>query len=677
MYFKKYALLLVSAFAFAQDPVKDSLHEVKVETTRKSLRKALTATANTTVVSGRELLKAACCNLAESFETNPAIDVNFQDALTGVRQIRMLGLASPYLAVMEENIPFAWGASQAYGMSFTPGTWVQSIQVTKGAGSVINGFESISGQVNTELIKPMDDIPFFANVYSSSDGRMELNTHFNRRISPKWSSSLFIHGNARPFRTDMNNDGFLDNPLSRQANVASRWQYHDPEKGWEGFGSVRYLDDNKIMGQMDFDPDRDRGGTSIWGSEIRTRRLDLSTKTGYVFPDMPYQSIGWQNAFSLHDQNSYFGTNIYNLAQRSFYSNLLFSSIIGNTLHKFITGLSFTYDQYNEYVVVPGIDRDFDRIDNSVGAFFEYNFNNDDNFSLIAGLRADVHNRLGAFLTPRLHVRYVPWEKGVFRISAGRGRRAANIFAENQQLFASARQFNIASAGGPLYGLDPEIAWNYGVSLQQRFSLFGKATEVGMDLYRTDFSNQAVVDLYGNPQSVTFHNGASDATSLQIDLDIEPVKHLSLRLAYKSYDVQADFLSSGYRQKTLQPNQRFFGNAAYETHEHEGRRWKFDATYNWLGRQWLPNTGTNPEVDRLPTRAPGFAQVHAQITRVFSGTFEVYAGAENIGNYRQEKAILGAADPFGPTFDASISYAPVFGRMFYAGLRYKIPQKNK
>lgn len=679
MHIKHYGLLLVSTFAMAQDPVTDSLQEVKVETSRKSLKRALTVTANTTVMSSRELLKAACCNLAESFETNPAIDVNFQDALTGVRQIRMLGLASPYLAVTEENIPFARGASQAYGLSFTPGTWVHSIQVTKGAGSVINGFESISGQVNTELIKPMDDIPFFANVYSSSDGRFELNTHFNRRLSPKWSSSLLVHGNARPFKTDMNDDGFLDNPLTRQANIASRWQYQDPETGWEGFASIRYLDDNKVTGETGFDPDRHRGTTHHWGSEIRTRRLDLSTKTGYVFLDMPYQSIGWQNAFSVHDQNSYFGQNLYNLTQRSFYSNLIFSSIINNTRHKFTTGLSFTYDHYDEYVVVPQIDENFDRIDNSFGAFFEYNFNNDDNFSLIAGLRADVHNRLGAFLTPRLHLRYVPWEKGVLRASAGRGRRAANIFAENQQLFASARTFDVRGNGGKLYGLNPEVAWNYGLSFQQRFSLFGKPSEIGFDFYRTDFDNQVVVDMYGSPQSVSFYDldGRSDATSLQVDFESEPIRRLNVRLAYKTYQVRTDFLSSGYRQKPLQPQQRLFGNIAYETPDRDGRRWKFDATYNGLGAQWLPYTGTNPEADRLPNRVEGYSLVHFQVTRVFSGAFEVYAGGENIGNYRQQKAILGADDPFGPTFDASISYAPVFGRMFYAGLRYKVPQKNK
>src|SRR6187399_459418 len=152
--------LLVSALTFSQeDIIKDTLKTVKVESNKKGLKKSITGTANTTLVTSKELLKAACCNLAESFETNPSIDVNFSDALTGTKQIKMLGLTSPYLMITEENIPSVRGASQAYGLSFTPGTWVESIQITKGAGSVVNGFESISGQINTELIKPISDIP--------------------------------------------------------------------------------------------------------------------------------------------------------------------------------------------------------------------------------------------------------------------------------------------------------------------------------------------------------------------------------------------------------------------------------------------------------------------------------------------------------------------------------------
>jgi len=663
-------LLLLSTFSFAQD----TLQAVKVEAKSRSIKKSLKTTANTTVMTSKELLKAACCNLAESFETNPSIDVNFSDALTGTKQIKMLGLTSPYLMITEENIPSVRGASQAYGLSFTPGTWVESIQITKGAGSVVNGYESISGQINTELIKPIGDIPFFLNLYGSTDSRFEANTHFNKKISDKWSSSLFVHGNTRISKNDMNDDGFLDNPLGKQINILNRWQYNNAEKGWVSFINFRYMNDEKQTGEIDFDKDRDKLTTNFWGSEINTQRFDVSTKIGYVFPDMPYQSIGFQNAYNTHKQESYFGLNQYDIRQNSFYSNLIFNSIIDNTMNKFATGLNFAYDDYNEFVGVPGITGNYDRIDTSVGAFFEYTYDNTTNFSLVAGGRIDKHNRLGLFATPRLHIRYNPWEKGVLRVSAGRGKRSANIFAENQQLFASSRVFDILNSGGRIYGLDPEIAWNYGLSFMQNFFLFGKSADIGFDFFRTDFQNQAVVDLYESPQQVNFYNltGNSYANSLQLEFNIELIKHFNVRTAYKYYDIQTDYLS-GTSERPLQAKNRFFTNLEYATHIGEkGKQWKFDFTYNWMGKQKLPNTASNPEADRLPKFSSAFSLMNAQVTRTFSSTFEMYAGVENLGNYKQDKAILGNDNPFGPNFDSSIIFAPVFGQMFYAGLRFKI-----
>jgi len=660
-----FVLLLFTTPFLAQQ----KLEEVKVVAKRKGLQKSFTVTGNTTLVTSKELLKAACCNLAESFETNPSIDVNFSDALTGTKQIKMLGLTSPYLLIAEENIPSVRGASQAYGLSFTPGTWVESIQITKGAGSVVNGYESISGQINTELIKPINDIPFFLNAYGSTDSRFELNTHFNTHLSDKWSSSLFLHGNARTEKMDKNEDGFLDNPLAKQINILNRYQYYDAEKGWVSFINFRYMNDKKQTGQLHFNPDADRGTTNFWGSEIKTERLDIATKLGYVFKDLPFQSIGFQNAFTTHNQQSYFGLSQYNIKQNSYYSNLIFNSIITNTMNKFATGLNFTLDNYQELVNM----KNWNRIDNSVGAFFEYTYDNSDNFSLILGGRIDNHNRLGTFVTPRLHLRYNPWAKAVLRFSAGRGKRSANIFAENQSLFASSRAFSILDTNGKVYGLNPEIAWNYGTSFTQSFLLFGKSADVTLDWYRTDFQNQVVVDVMQSPQQALFYNlrGKSFANSFQIEFNYAIVKNLRLRSAYKMYDVQTDYLSGTF-QKPLQAKNRFFGNLEYETSLTNSKQWKFDFTYNWIGEQQLPNTQSNLNTDRLATFSPAYSLMNTQITRVFSPVFEVYVGGENIGNYTQSKAILGAANPFGMNFDSSIVYAPVFGQMYYAGLRFKI-----
>jgi len=659
-------LFLLSCVVFSQEDLK----EVKVVKKKKGIQKSYTVTANTSLITSKELLKAACCNLAESFETNPSIDVNFSDAITGTKQIKMLGLTSPYLMITEENIPSVRGASQAYGLSFTPGTWVESIQVTKGAGSVVNGYESISGQINAELLKPLNDIPLFVNAYGSSDSRFELNTHFTKQLSDKWATSLLLHGNTRVAKNDMNNDGFLDGPLGKQINVMNRYQYNNAEKGLVSFISFRYMNDEKQGGEVAFDKNRDKGTTNHWGSEINTERFDVSTKVGYVFPDMPYQSIGFQNAFNSHNQESYYGLNQYNIKQNSYYSNLIFNSIIDNTMNKFAAGLNFTYDNYQEFVNV----KDYSRIDNSVGAFFEYTYDNTDNFSLILGGRIDNHNRLGTFFTPRLHARYNPWEKAVLRLSAGRGKRSANIFAENQQLFASSRTFAFLDTTGKIYGLNPEIAWNYGLSFSQKFRFLNKNAEVVFDLYRTDFTNQAIVDVMQSPQQVLFYNldGKSFANSLQVEFNYELIYNLNLRTAYKYYDTQTHYLSGNF-QRPFQAKHRFFTNLEYETAiTEEGKQWKMDYTLNWIGQQQLPTTATNPEADRLPEFSPSYSLMNAQVTRVFSDTFEVYVGGENIGNYKQKKAVLGNEDPFGTNFDASMVYAPVFGQMYYAGLRFKI-----
>ena len=643
-----------------------------VITTRKRSTQRLKGATNTQVMNSGELLKAACCNLAESFETNPSIDVNFSDAVSGSKQIRMLGLTSPYILIAEENIPSVRGASQAYGLSFTPGTWVESIQVTKGAGSVMNGFESISGQINTELIKPADDRPFFLNLYGSTDARLEINAHFNEKVSDKWSSSLFVHGNARVKKNDRNHDGFLDNPLGSQVNVMNRWQYMNLEKGWVAFLTARYMKDEKQAGVIDFDPNIHKLSTNKWGSEILTDKFDAHTKIGYVFPDQPFKSFGWQNAFSYHRQNSYFGINQFDIIQRSVYSNFLYNSIFSNTMHKFSTGLSFMYDDYSEFLDNYG-GANYDRTDTSYGAFLEYTYDNMGDLSMILGIRADNSNRLGAFVTPRVHVRYNPWDKTTIRASAGRGKRLANIFAENQYLLASSRKFNIQDEGGKAYGMDPEIAWNYGLSLSQDFQMFNRNANLTVDFYRTDFQNQIVIDLDQSARSVDFYNldGKSYANSLQAELNYNILTHLILRTAYKYYDIQTSYQKQKM-ERPLQAKHRLFANLEYTTHEVNGRYWRFDTTWNWLGKQRLPYTGDNTAANQLANYTDAFSTFNAQVTKVFSDRFEVYLGGENMGNYQQDRVILGADDPFGNEFDSTIVYGPVFGQMYYAGLRFKV-----
>ena len=649
-------------------PTND-LQEVTVTTRKKASATSYIASQNITTISSKELLKAACCNLSESFETNPSIDVNFSDAISGTKQIKMLGLTSPYILITTENVPSIRGAAQTYGLSFIPGTWVESIQVTKGAGSVTNGFESIAGQINAELVKPLTDKKFFVNAYGSINGRLELNTHFNTKLNEKWSTGLYIHGDKRGEKFDNNRDTFLDLPVGNQINVMNRWQYTNPRKGLISFFNFRFLDDKKQSGQINYDSNIHKFGNTVWGSEVNTKRLEFSGKFGYVNPEIPYQSLGLQAAYSGHNQNSYFGNRTYDINQKSVYVSLVYNSIISDSRHKIKTGIGFSHDTYDERVSTI----DYSRRENSIGGFFEYTFDNLDAINLTAGIRVDHHNVLGTFVTPRFHARYTPWEKSALRFSFGRGKRAASIFAENQRLFASSRIINIQNSGGNIYGLNPEIAWNYGISFLQGFQIFNRKADINIDFYRTDFQNQVVVD-YETPTEINFYNldGESFANSFQVEFSYTPLERLDLKLAYKYYDVKTQY-KSGMLEKPLIPNHRLFANASYETKPStKGGFWKFDVTCNWIGKQRFSSTLQSPEVFRLNSHSPTFSTLNAQLTKVLSNQFEMYLGGENITNVRQDNPILSANNPFGANFGSTFIYGPIFGSMYYAGIRFKL-----
>ena len=641
------------------------LDEIEVTERRKSLQRSYLSAQNITKISSEELLKAACCNLSESFETNPSIDINFSDALTGTKQINMLGLSSPYIMITQENIPFVRGASQVYGLTYTPGPWIESIQVTKGTGSVVNGFESIVGQINAELKKPSLSNPFFLNAFASVNGRKEFNFHFNKTLSQKFSLGVYGHASGRTMITDNNDDGFLDMPITRQINLLKRVQYTDAENGFVGFLSLRFLNDRKISGETTFNGRSNNLNLSSWGSEIFTQRADASLKIGYVFPLITYQSIGFQSAYSKHNQESFFGIRDYNISHESYYSNLIFNSIITNTKHKFKTGLNFSRDIYSE-----NIDTDlYNRTDDVFGMFFEYTYDNLENLNLVAGLRLDNHNNIGTFLSPRLHLRYQKNETPtIFRISVGQGRKVGNIFAENQNIFASNRTIQIFPSNGSIYGLKPEIAWNYGLSITRNFNLFNRSSDIILDFYNTTFLNQVVAD-FEKLQYIQFYNlsGKSFSKSFQIELNYKASNNISTRIAYKNENVKVTY-RDGFKRKPLRPYSRFFFNIEYNTVSTNGKGWRNDFTYNIVGKQRVPAN----LLDLNGFVASSYNIINFQTAKVFSPKFELYLGGENLLNVRQKNPIIAADNPFGRNFDASLVYAPVFGRFLYSGIRFNL-----
>ncbi|MBN8696201.1 MAG: TonB-dependent receptor [Bacteroidetes bacterium] len=636
-----------------------SLTEIEVEAKQSTTMNKIFTPINQEVISSKELLKAACCNLSESFSTNASVDVAFTDAVSGAKKIQMLGLDGIYTQVLSENMPLLRGLSAAYGLSYIPGTWVENILVTKGTGSVVNGYESISGQINLEFLKPQEQKHrFFINLYGNFNGRAEANIHVAKKLNPNWSTMLFTHGSSNFMKQDMNKDGFLDMPLTQQYNVFNRWDFHN-RKNFEAQFGVRGLYETRQGGQTNFNYASDYGKTNVYGIGIITKQLEYFSKTGFMFPSKPMRSIGIQTSGKIQQQDMYFGKRKYTGEQKNFYANMIYADVIQTTNHKYKLGASYLLDDYSESFN----DSAFARTESVPGVFAEYTYTHPDNFSLVAGIRADHHNMYGLFYTPRLHLRYNVTKTTTLRLSGGRGFRTSNVFIENQSVFASSRRVIVQEK------FRPEIAWNYGISFNQQFKLFGNEAFVNLDLFRTDFENQIIVDLDQHTNQVVFYNlkGSSYSHSLQVDIGFEPLEEFAVKLAYKWYDVKTTY-NYELLDKSYVPRHRVMLNMAYATYR---EIWRFDFTTNWFGQSRLPSTVMNPEEYQLSKRSKEYFLLQAQITKKFR-KFEVYLGAENILNYTQSNPILSSSDPNSAYFDASMIYAPLEGRIIYFGMRMDI-----
>ena len=617
-------------------------------------------------IDKKELLKAACCNLSESFETNATVDVSFSNAVTGTKQLKMLGLDQKYTSLTKELLPEIRGIASAYGLNFIPGRWIGGIQLTKGGSTVTNGYESVTGQINTELLKYQDKNQTEINFFADNNARLETNITQVSALNDHWNQSILIHGNGTFAKMDYNDDGFLDQPTGNQINVAYLLNYNDLEH--TGFGShfgINFLKDVRNAGQMDYDKTKAQSEQSAYGVGIDIGRIQVWNKTGHIFAGKPYRSIGWMNQYTYHQQNSFFGLRNYDGKQNTFYSNLIYEDILGNTNHRYKVGASFLYDTFDEDYLT----QNYKRTETVPGVFAEYTLTGA-KYTLVAGTRVDFHNLAGTQFTPRLNFKYDFTPKTILRLSAGRGFRTANVFAENQQYFASNRQIEILGNGGNIYGLKPEIAWNYGVSLQQEFKLFGRKSTIIADLFKTDFQDQVVVDLDHSSRKIMFYNldGKSYAHSFQTQWDFSPIKNLEFRVAYKYYDVNTDYLD-GFKKVPFMAKHRGFANVSYATNKNDkGGFWSFDTTLNIVGKQRIPNTSDNPAEFQMANYSNTFSTLNAQISRNLTEKIRLYVGGDNITNTQQKNPIMDAKNPFGNYFDAGMIYAPIMPGNYYIGL---------
>ena len=613
-------------------------------------------------ITGEALRRCACCSLAESFETNASVDVAYSDAVTGAKQIELLGLSGIYTQMMAENMPNFRGLASAFGLGYVPGTWMNGIQVSKGTSSVRNGYESITGQINVDFKEPEEDKSerLFLNLFGSTMGMTEFNFNTRLKAGENGGFVLMGHVNHNHLQMDANNDSFLDDPLVTQYNVFARYNYTSP--WFTAKLGARALKEERISGQVDFDPSqRTTPGYNVYGIGINTERYEGFAKTGFIF-DRPETSLGIQQQVTYHKLNSFFGNTDYDATQLSYYINILFDSYIVNDHHKYSIGESFSFDKFNE--VLDG--NVMQRVEQVPGVFAEYVFNDEEHWSVIAGLRGDYnsyYDRL--FMTPRLHVRFKTDNEMTLRLSAGKGYRSPNVLAENSTILASSRV--LCFVENPKM----EEAWNYGINITKHFDIGEKELETQIDFYRTDFVNQVVLDRDADAHQIRIYNldGQSYSNCAQIEMSYELFKNFDATIAFRYNDVKMT-INDTLREKPFVNRYKGLISLSYAP-----GTWQFDVTTQLNGDSRVPSLEGNATAvadHQNIERSPFYMMLTAQITKKFGEHFEVYVGGENLTNYKQDYPIISAHNPFGEDFDASMVWGPLSGIRAYVGLRYSL-----
>lgn len=636
-----------------------ALQEVVISERKMGTIASRTSVLQTQKITYDEICRAACCNLAESFETNPSVDVSYADAATGARQIKLLGLAGTYVQMLTENYPNFRGAASLYGLDYVPGAWMESIQVSKGTSSVKNGYEALAGQINVEFKKPPTADLFSVNLFGSDAGRYEGNADASWHINDKVSTGLLVHYSNDKMQHDGNDDGFLDTPLKEQVNLMNRW-YHKLDHYVAQYG-VRYLHENRTGGQSTKHHDL----ADPYRVRLQTNRAELFTKQAYIIDKEKVESVALILSGSYHEQKSMYDRTPYNVYQNNVYASLLYEKEF-SPAHSLSTGLSMNYDGFDENLTLDGVRTPYNRTEVVPGAYAQYTYNLNDKFILLAGLRADYSSLYDFFVTPRLHIKYNPFDWFHVRASAGKGFRTANVLAENNFLLSSSRKMNIAA------DLDQEEAWNTGVNLSFYIPLFGKELTLNGEWYYTDFLKQVVVDMDSDPHAVGFYNldGRSYSNSFQVEATYPFFRGFTLTAAYRYTDAKTDYRNAeGVVRRLKKPLVSDYKGLLTASYQTPLKKWQFDLTgqFNGGGRMPTPDA-VNPlwEPD-----FKAYTVVNAQITKYFR-RWSVYVGAENLFDYKQPHPIIDAENPRGDNFDGSMVWGPVHGRKIYAGLRFNI-----
>ena len=641
-----------------------ALPEFIISSRRKSSSISKMKTLHVEELTTAELRKAACCNLSESFQTNASVDVNITDAVSGAKKIQMMGLDGVYTQIQMENIPYLRGLESSFGLQSISGTWIESIQITKGTGNVVNGYESMAGLVNLEIKKPLEMEKVYLNVYQNIFGRSELNANAGYKLSKKWSTGWLAHASSVYGQIDHNMDDFKDLPTGDNIAFMNRWAYQGTKMEAQ-FGFNAYQD-RKVGGQIGFvrGMQLEPNPQDIkYGVLFNSKHIDAFLKTGF-FGKRTNQSLGIVYNVKYQEIDGSFGLRNFSGVEKRGYINVIYDDYIGTLDHKIKTGASLVVLDIsqsaeslmqNRKEFVPGI-------------FTEYTYTNS-RLSSVLGARYDYHSLYGSQFSPRLHAKYIAHEKTDLRFTAGKGWRVPNYIIDNISLLANSKQWIAPNE------IKPEISWNIGASVVQEFNLFNQKGSLTVDLYRTWFENQLIVDRDESVNAIVFTNleNGSFSNSFQSELSVSPLKNFDIRVAYKYLDVKAQY-GGQMRQQVMIPKHRGFINLAYFS---RNKRWEYDLTCTVYGTSRLPvqEDPNNPSNQLFNQTSEVYPMLNAQITHVFK-RWDFYLGGENLTNFKQKNPIIDAQNPFGSKFDATTIWGPVMGINIYAGLRYSIKQKK-
>jgi outer membrane receptor for ferrienterochelin and colicin len=644
-----------------------NLQEVVVSSEKEGIIQSNLSPIKIEILTSAELKKSACCDLAGCFETQSSVQPQTTNIITNAKELRILGLSGVYNQVLIDGFPMIQGLTFTYGISGIPGTLVDNIYISKGANSVLQGFESISGQINVETKKPNASEKLFANVYMNSFAEKHLNLATNFKVD-KWHSLLAFHTVQPANKTDRDKDNFLDLPLLTRYMVINKWKIgKEKDWGWSSEVAIRFLNEKRTGGQTFFNPGVHKGSSSVYGNTVSLSQPEMWAKTSYRFNDMHLVTL-YTSGFH-QNQNSWFGSLSYKAKQTNAFVNLQYE-LNKTENHSLKTGISFkslNLDEdiaFTDNIINRNYDGSYKRNEKIVGLFAENTMTFlKGKLTWIAGIRADNHNQYGWNVTPRTLLKYDPNAKLTIRANIGTGWRTVNFFSENIGLLASSRGIVFLEA------LRPEKALNMGINITKKFESENVSGYISMDYYRTNFQNQIFPDYDTDPTKAFVKNfsGKSVSNGFQTDFFIKLYKQFEFKAGYNFLDV---YRINNDSKEVLPFNARHKVLTTF-SYKPVSNKFHADVNIHWFGKQRLPDTKLNPAEYRRPDYSQPYTTVNAQFTYVFK-KFEVYTGCENIFNFRQNQPIISSQNPFGPYFDISSVWGPTRGREFYMGVRWKL-----